>query len=88
MTKSKIIKKYAHRIDILCCNHRGKRDLDYQIGYIKYKRCVVAICKDCEKQQILCSGFSKKILMRLLKKGVRRVNIIATISLHDIFDIR
>lgn len=88
MTKSKIIKKYAHRIDILCCNHRGKRDLDYQIGYIKYKRCVVAICKDCEKRQILCSGFSKKILMRLLKKGVRGVNIIATISLHDIFDIR
>lgn len=88
MTKSKIIKKYAHKIDILCCNHRGKIDLDYQIGYIKYKRCVVAICKDCEQRQILCSGFSKKILMRLLKKGVRRVNIIATISLHDVFDIR
>lgn len=87
MNKDKIIKKYAHKIDILCCNHRGKIDLDYQIGYIKYKRCVVAICKDCEQRQILCSGFSKKILTRLLKKGVRRVNVIATISLHDVFNI-
>lgn len=88
MINKKNIEKYAHKIDILCCNHKGKIDLDYQIGYIKYKSCIVAICKDCEQRQILCSGFSKKILEKLLKKGVKRVNIIATISLHEVLNIR
>ena len=86
--EKKYIRKYSNKIDIVCCKHKGSVKIQYQIGYIGLRCCKVAICCDCESRQILCRGLCKMLLRRFLKKGIRRINILATISMRDMFMYR
>lgn len=86
--EKRLIRKYANKIDIVCCQHKGNAKIQYHIGYIGLRCCKVAICLDCDRKQILCRGLCKFLLKHFIKKGIRRVNIIATISMRDMFMYR
>ena len=86
--EKRYIRKYAKKIDIVCCKHKGSAKIQYQIGYIGLFCCKVAVCCDCEDRQIICGGLYKFLLKRFLKKGIRRINILATISMRDMFMYR
>lgn len=86
--EKRYIRKYANKIDIVCCTHKGSEKIQYHIGYVGFKCCKVAVCLDCDEKQILCCGLARWILQQLLKKGIRRINILATISMQDMFIYR
>lgn len=86
--EKRYIRKYASKIDIKCCKHKSNSKIQYQIGYIGLRCCKVAVCLDCENRQILCDGFAKWLLRKFLRKGIRRLNILATISMKDMFFYR
>ena len=81
-------RKYGPLINISCCKHKGSEKVQYQIGYVGLKCCKIAICCDCEEYQIICHGVFKWLLKKILKKGIRRINILATISMKDMFYYR
>lgn len=82
------LKKYAPKIDVLCCKHKGIARIQYHIGYIGLRCCKVAICCDCGCKQVICGRLSRWILRRFLNKGIRRINILATLSMQDMFMYR
>ena len=81
-------RKFANKIDVNCCEHKGSALIRYQIGYIGLRCCKVAVCMDCEERQIICGGLAKRLLMKFLRKGIRRVNVLATITMRDMFIYR
>jgi hypothetical protein len=86
--QKKYLRKYAHKIDFLCCKHGNKQSIKYHIGYIGLKCCKIAVCVDCDTRQILCTGFCKWLLFRFLKKGIKKINILETIAMEDSFMYR
>ena len=87
-TQKRYLRRYSKKINTHCCEHKGKDQVCYHIGYIGKRYCKVAVCCDCDEWQILCTGIAKWILKKILNKGVRRVNIITTLSNRDMFMYR
>lgn len=82
------LKKYAPKINVLCCKHKDKRTMKYQIGYIGLRCCKVAICLDCGEKQIICGKVGEFLLHKFIRKGITRVNILEIISTNDMFIYR
>ena len=86
--QARYLKKYAPKINVLCCEHKEKSLMKYQIGYIGLRCCKVAICLDCGERQIICDNFAKMLLRYFIRKGKTRVNILETLSTKDMFIYR
>lgn len=80
--------KFKKKINYNCCNHRNLHEGQYQIGYVGFKFCKVAICLDCGERQIICGRIGEFFLRRFLRKGIRKVYILGTITIKNkkIFD--
>ena len=81
-------RRYAKKININCCQHIGNDTIKYHIAYLGCRWCKVAICVDCDDKQIICTGFFKWLLKKILKKGYRRFTILATVTNRDLFMYR
>ena len=74
------IEKYANKIDVNCCNHKGGNN-KYFFGYVGMKCCKVAMCLDCDKVQFV-GGRVWRLLYLIIKMCSRnRIEIIDTIEI-------
>lgn len=83
--EKRYLRKYAKRINRNCCPSKNKRKRLFHIGYIGNRLCKVAVCCDCDKMQVICGKIGKFFLKRYIKRGITRLNILATLKTDDLF---
>lgn len=83
--EKRYLRKYAKKINRNCCPSKNKRKRLFHIGYIGNRLCKVAVCCDCDKIQVICGRTGRFLLKRYIRRGITRVNVLATLKTDDIF---